>query len=451
MRIEVSLNTGARKNGAVPYSVGGYAPGRIYQSVRRAMMTTWKYDLGCFAVDPVRHGDEFAHHIERAVGLMRRVSGSDGESAVELGPPLEGPSSILELRREADGLRCVVTGEDIEKNSEQIDPWILAVAAAVEATGQSDQAFPWHAIIGTVGPDLGLDRLGQLARETRIGPVILTPGEICMRESTANQRIDQWLSLRHTFPITASGEVFTYDWRRGQEVAQSHLVRVCALLSLTTGSIWAPRTLPRVLGGPGMPLEIPAVSPTTPHAATLPPTESEPWDGAIPENAGTFNPPEWLSNSWEVLMRQPMVLQAVHSHYEAMRAMHAHPSIALMLFVATIEGAGKPLVPEEWCESHPECPHSKPYTSKRFYKALRTVFSRREADRLRRVYETRSRTGHEGSLFGTERTLGLAPMALFGLPAESTFDHAFVRPLQDASAQVVRKMLVNAVASSDRP
>jgi hypothetical protein len=249
--------------------------------------------------------------------------------------------------------------------------------------------------------------------------------------------------------VIATGQVTTYKWERAQAHAELHLGRVCALLSLATGSLWVPRNFPREHRAGEPTIEIPATSPHCPHLATINPIESEPWAGEITRTEPGFPLPDWFAKTWVVLDRDPVLAQAVHAHYEAMSLMAEHPTTAFLMFVATIEGVGKPLVPDALCDKHSECPHPKPCSQKRFYKALRTVMSVRDADKINKyAYDVRSRTGHEGSLFGTERSFGYAPFSIAIVAFESVFDVVVVRRMQDASARVVDKMLTEAVSTA---
>jgi hypothetical protein len=76
---------------------------------------------------------------------------------------------------------------------------------------------------------------------------------------------------------------------------------------------------------------------------------------------------------------------------------------------------------------------------KRFRKALKTVMTSREVRRIAGLaYDLRSRTGHQGSLFGSEGTFGYSPhLSLFNVAGDAVFDYVILGELRSASRQVL--------------
>lgn len=408
----------------------------------------WEEDIGVFPVLFEQQGDEWAHHLGIELTGDGRLSarGSDGTSPVELGPPLSGPvTSKLYIHPHQDGIRCTVVGEGETASVEQMEPWRRAAQAAVAALGHRNQVFVWEAMVGTSPHSLGLDRLGELKGSQDLGPVLLSPGGVCMRElRTHGDRVDQQgFGIRHSFPVIATGPVDSYVWERVEPIAESCLRRACALLSLATGTLWIPRSHPRqVLDGQER-LRVPAaVGPIT-QIAHLP--EEPEWHGQVPPDTPLFDLPSWIHGAWRSLDADGGLATAVNAHYEAMRLHHAYPSIAHFTYVAAIEGFGMRLVADAPCDCHPQCTHMKGVAEKRFRKALKTVLTNREIKQFAGLaYNLRSYTGHRGSLFGSEDTFGYSPVQLFYATSDLVFDVSLLGELRHVSGRVLVKALTDA-------
>jgi hypothetical protein len=244
--------------------------------------------------------------------------------------------------------------------------------------------------------------------------------------------------FRHSFPVIASGQFSTYEWGRAALVAEVCLRRTCALLSLLTGAVWIPRSHPSQRDDGAAPLQVPAVFGHVPPI----PGEAE-WRGQILPGTRTFTLPGWIEQAWPALDADDGLAQAVNAVYEGMRLEQEHPSLAHLTFVAAIEGFGMRFAEEIPCDCHPGCPHVKTAAQKRFRKALKTVMTNREVDRVAGIaYELRSHTGHRGSLFGSEKTFGYSPhLALFKVADDAVFDYMILGELRNASRRVLAKAL----------
>jgi hypothetical protein len=412
----------------------------------------WTCELGIFAVDFSRQGDEFAHHVCTEFGQSSMSGrGTDGACPVILGPPLD-PSitSVLEIHPHADGIRCVVVGaeDDQEGSPGQVEPWSRVVPSAVAALGRRDQRYVWQAVVGTAAHEFGLDRLGALAKPTKLGPLFLEPGGVCMRERAGDRdRLDQGLGMRHSFPVVVTGGAVTYSWEHLRPFAERQLHRACTLLTLATGERWVPRTFPREQRAPEATVTIPATSPHDPQAGHLP-MENEPWDGRIPEGAARFALPEWTATAWKALTDDAGLDEAVGAHYEATDLYYGHSSLSYLMFVAAIEGYGKRFVPDATCSCHPQCTHQKGVAEARFRRGLRTVVSGNQASKVSKyAYKARSTTGHQGSLLGSERYYGYEPSSLFGVAGSTVFDVSMLREIRDLSRAVLVNALKDAFAA----
>ncbi len=241
----------------------------------------WEEQIGSLLVDFEKQGDEWAHHlaIELTGDKWLPITGTDGMSPVELGPPMQGSvKSKLRVERHQEGIFCTVIGDDESATDDQVEPWLRAAEAAVAALGSRDQDYEWAAIIDTQDDVLrSIFRIGALTASPTIGPVRLTPGGVCLRTHVV--RPDHLCAesggFRYTFPVIAGGKVRTYDWERAGVAARYCLRRTCAVLTVCTGALWVPRSQPMQVVDGESPLRVPVEA----GAALQNPV---PWDGAIP-------------------------------------------------------------------------------------------------------------------------------------------------------------------------
>lgn len=315
----------------------------------------------------------------------------------------------------------------------------MAAVVAAAALGQGNRAHAWQAMIGT-DHGAAIDFLGQLAAATSLGPLVLEPGGVCMREYLGHgDRVDQGQGIRHSLPVIISGGISTYTWRAAETTAEWALRRACALLSLATGWLWVPRSTPRqrIDDGPGL-----RVPPTV--GVPMNPRDNR-WTGQIPDDTPAFELGGWTSAAWEMLEVDEDLDVAVDAHYQALRLKaDGHPSAAFLTFVAAIEGYGMRLVPDALCTCHPQCTHPKGVAEKRFRTALKTVMTNSQVKRIASsAYDLRSHTGHRGSLFGSERTFGHPEFRLTGMPIMYVFENPMLAEIQQAS----RLVLLNALGA----
>jgi hypothetical protein len=136
---------------------------------------------------------------------------------------------------------------------------------------------------------------------------------------------------------------------------------------------------------------------------------------------------------------------AVHSCYEAMSLEVEHPSVAFLLYVATIEGIGARSVSLARCK---ECGMEKG-AGERFRAALQMLPESDDTRALARLaYKIRSKTGHEGLLFGSEYTFGYGKISFFQFDDGDLFDYELLWPMRKACRQLVRELVRSAEADA---
>ncbi len=149
------------------------------------------------------------------------ITGTDGASPVEIGPPMFGPSKVRVEPAEDGVITCTVVGDGELAADDQIEPWRQAAAAATAALGSRNRDFEWTAIIDTDNDVLhGLFRIGALTASRTLGPVRLTPGGVCLRAHVvrADQLYSESGGFRYTIPVVTAGHVSSYKWEDQAEL-----------------------------------------------------------------------------------------------------------------------------------------------------------------------------------------------------------------------------------------
>ncbi len=403
----------------------------------------WESDIGAFPVSWASQGDEWVFHLSKAlVGHEHiRLEGHYGEKVVILGPADETLPSTLRLRPDPAGIRCTVVGDGDDASEDQVRRWCEAAASAAGELGSHNQDYQWQAVLGPNPrrPDVPVP---PLAGPARFGPVLLTPGGIQMREWVGSGPAEiRQRRAGYSWPVIASGIVPTYDGTTADLLAKFVVQWTCALLTLLWRQHWLPRIGPQVIapGSGAPPLRVPQSVGRWDHV--------EP-DSSLPPDfntyAGTESPleiPAWAQGAWDVLDSDSTLRTAVGAHYEARGIDFDHPSAAFLGYVAAIEGVGSKLADLTECEI---C-GSHTGARRRFRKALKTALTSKEARELEFAYDLRSATGHDGTLFGTETTLGYGRISAFEYDLRDMFGFTILGEIRNASRLVVTRALMSAL------
>ena len=149
--------------------------------------------------------------------------------------------------------------------------------------------------------------------------------------------------------------------------------------------------------------------------------------------------PPWTGQVWNLMDTDENIKRAVHGCYEAMALEADHPSVAFLMYVATIEGIGARLIDLKRCKS---C-GSHTGAAERFRTALATVLPPDEAKSLGNAAyrDYRSKTGHEARLFGGEDTFGYSRFSMFTFDEADVFFFAYLMPIREACRQIIGKIL----------
>ena len=404
----------------------------------------WMVPLGgVLDFDIDRDGDHWSEYVIEALATSvgwRSVErrGSDrcptARPIFEITVVSESLHSRLWLLQTPEGVQGAVVG-DGEETDHQVAPWRNAAMTAMERLNHRAVEFPWHAAIG---PN-GTSKHQNLAEEMSVGPLRLSPGNVCFRKSVplVQPTFQHPGAVFPSWPIIVNGTVRSVRWDLGSSVAARQLHRLCALLSLACDEHWVVRQSPMQRGE--MPLAIPRFGAGDTTAATC--------AGEFPAASTrdlVLSP--WIVPAWDTLELNAGLDRAAAAYHEGADLMRQHPSFGLVAFVGAIEAVGNWL-PDQAPEPCETC-GNVPKAAARFRRALELVMPANDAKKYcTTVYGKRSKAAHDGVLFGTESLVGSyeAPGVL---RYNSALDFRWreLAPLQAIARGIVTKAIIGAGA-----
>ncbi len=144
----------------------------------------WESDIGVFPVSWPDQAGEWISHLSAALAGCDGVSleGTWAERVVIAGTAGDRWPSRLLVRPDPEGIRCIVVSDGDEASEDQLRRWREAAAAAVAELGHRDEDFQWQAVLGPNPRRMEFLKNRPLAGQARLGPVLLEPGCIQMRE-----------------------------------------------------------------------------------------------------------------------------------------------------------------------------------------------------------------------------------------------------------------------------
>lgn len=286
---------------------------------------------------------------------------------------------------------------DREAVAADVPVWSDAVRTADEAIAAGHETFPWAAIIGS--PTEYVHSGLALAGPAMIGGIALRDGGRALPAMHPSNPPMIGFELRgFSWPMIAEGQASGFDREHAMTNATRDLHAVCKVVSLVGGYPLTLRHAPQALP-PGL-LAIPEQDVRQPEWG--PPLDSARWIRT------PLAIPDWAEMAWELNRVSAGFSSALGAWYEGQLLQPAHPSMALIAFIATVEAIGNEMYPVTRCAKCGLITES----GKRFRKTLRLVLSRKEMETLLptlRLYDLRSRTAHRGELHGLETTFGSGP------------------------------------------
>src|SRR5215475_4015575 len=149
----------------------------------------WEKELGVIPVSWRDQSDEWVFHLARAIcgqnHWMDHLPGEGHPAAREviLKPPPDGSMRCsLRVQPVPGGIRCVAFDNQGPVSEDDARLWQDAARSAVAQLGKADQDLAWRAVVGPHPRAPEWHRPGPLAEPTVIGPMLLTPGGVQLRE-----------------------------------------------------------------------------------------------------------------------------------------------------------------------------------------------------------------------------------------------------------------------------
>lgn len=366
-------------------------------------------------IDWAAQGNEWVTHLYAAL----HATGNDGVGFT-LQPPTEeepyysgrytGSSLKTHLRTITTdaGLLLFVGGEDPEIVEAEMPTWLDCAAIAAQKLG-STGSFGWSAVIAPHPSAITSNEVHHLTDDIAVTPLRLRPGGVKCAEFITQRGTGGGL-LHITYPIVVEGRSDGYSWERAQHAAARTLHSLRSALAVAWNEPFTLLRVPRpdTIG----PVEVPSV------VGLMLETFDE-WVASTGNDPEPFTVSDWLEGAIALFEADPAVADAAGAYLEGLTLLNEHPSMALVAFVAALDGLGAKLNKPERC---PEC---KMITgaSSRFRQAVGLVGTEDEVAFANKRLTERSGTAHKGELYGGESYLGSwARGGPFGMEAHVVFE-----------------------------
>jgi len=290
-----------------------------------------------------------------------------------------------------------------EPQDDDIETWRRGVETALSSHGARQQVS-WTAILSQRQTFPLAPSGDKLSSAEAAGGLTFRLLDGCIAEDVpVNMRgVGIMITERFHWPIRVDGSTSCYSWNEDGEWRTAQRLRtLSALLSVAWESCWTLREGPR--------------DPAVEFAGTTGPligTSSR----TIPEDSplATGRPvtiPAWLERAELAVSDDAKLLEsALLMHHEGVLLGRDHSSLSLVCFVAAIETIAQISKRPERCR---EC-KSVLSSAQRFRDAIKTVLDENETEALAEAYSKRSKTVHQGTLYGAEiRMNSMGAMSLF--------------------------------------
>jgi len=334
------------------------------------------------------HGDALTHY------LWDELSRGDPKRGTGPKPQTEEFVSSLEFQETDEGTVIYFATREIGDLIDLAAPHLEALIRALDRLIEEQPLHDWWAVIGPSANQL--NGLQYLAEEATYGGMRFRQSRAPFTEVRESfpPHLGGWTTYEY-FPVVVEGCSHGFDWGAAAEAGVSELNTLCALLSLHLDTYWRIRHTPRARSSEVDPSHLPRQMVGVDLAGM----------GSGQGSKQEFLFPTWVTSALDVVAADDVVTRALWSHYEGLALEEEHPSYAVIAYVGCVEALGVKSVPVERCGSCVQVTSS----GKRFRQALKPVRSSKQRDWLARTYEHRSRTAHEGHLFGDEMMRGGFP------------------------------------------
>ena len=377
--------------------------------------------------------DEFVHYLH---GAIQHQLSPATISYQQHNPTEDEPYFYFGYSAEADGLTSEIAFQPVTEGvlvwvglvddrdqDDQIQLWSDIVTIAVDKVLKGYSDYEWVAIIGPIAPF----KTQFIVEPATIGGMIVSKSTSAYSEVTSSfvPNVRSW-GVATSHPVTVEGVSKGYNWTVASISATENLNLLCALLSVALDANWRVRQAPRV--GSASDQEIPRIHPLL---AGFPLS-----DGDVHSVLEDDIPiPEWCAHAWRNVLDDSDLRAALHAYHQGVAIEETSPSFALIAYVGVVEGMGKHIEQVTRCETCGNVTQS----ARRFRKSLKEVLSNREVKELADVYDRRSKTAHEGGMFGNEVLAGAMPHSASFMPMSNgdEFRYKVVWKMRDATRRLL--------------
>ena len=281
----------------------------------------------------------------------------------------------------ASGGRALVIATPEQPTVDELDVWRRVVDRATDDLGKVANSFDWWASIDcTLRPWPAQ----ELVDGAEVGPLRVDLAGVIRNLEPGSGYPGQ---LQWSFPAWVTGTSIGHNWPSASNSAAQVVHTLLCLLAVAWNYPWA------LVDGPQ-----PTDWGSRPQRPGDVDTDKAPADlGRNPVQL-----PEWRLGAWTKLTTDSVVANAASAFREGLLLQENHPSIALLAFVAAIEGYGAKLEKPKRCD---KCGSVLEATN-RFRQAASLVATADDEPVIKRVVSYRIQTAHQGVLHGYEVFLG---------------------------------------------
>jgi hypothetical protein len=335
---------------------------------------------------------------------------------------------LLLARKDVAVLLLISADETEDIPSAVIIAWLEAARAATQSLGTQYPKHDWSAVIGPTPSRMSVVRAGVdtegLAAPGSFGSLELSSCGRHVLEAVTNPEMPSFSGghIHGSIPIIVHGSSQGYSWESAAVSAARDLNRACAILSVSWDVCMVVRESPAPLEWgvrqvPERPIGFPADF--VPQVSVAPVVDRK--------------IPPWAGVAWQIVDKKRRVSDAVAAFHEGFKVEATNPSLALVSFIASVEGISQLIFRDNKCD---KC-HAYRDIKVKFVETLRLVLSDRAADDLGRAYSSRSYTVHRGKLYGFESIAGSIRAEMWSQDDRRDFLHTRVYPMQQASREIL--------------
>ncbi|MGK3206793.1 hypothetical protein [Amycolatopsis sp. MEPSY49] len=390
----------------------------------------WHTVVGAFPVALTEQGDEWLHRFTNAMAnspVSVEEQRGDATTApfirITLLQDGRRAETVVLLADTVDSVVVLLAGPSVADESLAAEVG-SALQHATRTLGEDGDPIPWTAIIGP-SPHRPGHRASRLGTEVSIGPMRMASTEQLLLEPdfSTQHPLSGW-AITHSVPILVSGSSRGYDWTPASVDAARDLHTLCGILSVAMDDTIIVRATPAPVEWGNRELPASPVWYQHPEGVT---------DEFGLADATTFDPPGWIEAAWNRTRKQAYLVAAMDAYLEALQLMSRHPSLAAVGFVASVETIAGRLFKFERCEA---CKDRKGL-GLAFKAALRMVSSDDDAEALDSIYNSRSRTVHDGRLHGGETAPGVPYRAVWSRNSVDDFRGQTLWRLRSATRRLL--------------